>query len=136
MRPSKLILLLGESEFTLSPLRFMLITNSYRVVTALSTQKALDVLHEGSFDVLLYQCAYQYPTDHLDEFLSRCVELDPYIKTIVISDGTNQFPIGNADADLFKPSSAEILDSVKTLSARKRGPKVGWKKTVAEEVVA
>jgi hypothetical protein len=100
----------------------MLITNNYRVVTALSTQKALDVLHEGSFDVLLYQCAYQYPTDHLDEFLSRCVELDPYIKTIVISDGTNQFPIGNADADLFKPSSAEILDSIKILSARKRGP--------------
>jgi hypothetical protein len=129
MRPGKIILLVGENEFTLSTLRFILThsrpsssQSDYLVVTARSTQEAVDILRECSFDVLLCQRVHQYPIRLLDEFLGRCAEIAPNMRTIVTSDGTYNAPVAHVDVFLYKPSSAEIMDSIKILSARKRGP--------------
>jgi DNA-binding response OmpR family regulator len=139
MRAAKNILLVGENDFTLSPLRFMLSHSTptlnshfgrcYLVVTANSVQEALDTLSESQFDLMLCQC----PIAYLDHLLKRAKEINCYIPTMVLFDKASEVGVCFADAVLCKPPNAELLERIRIMIQRKRGPRKGWMKGVAPE---
>jgi len=53
MRPKKVILCVDDNEQELSVLKFMLATNGYRVVSALTGQEAIGIFAENPVDLVL-----------------------------------------------------------------------------------
>ena len=127
MRPRKVILCVDDNEQTLAVRKFLLETRGYRVLTAACAQDALCLLEApetGSIDLLL--CDLIMP--HIDgsELVRRARTVRPGVPTLIISGTVSQFERG-ADADAFLPkgacSAVELLERVRVLVARKRGPK-------------
>ena len=115
MKPKKHILLVGENDAAMAPLRFALRNSSqssnasnYMVTTANSADEVCNLLAEGSFDMMLVQL----PVTPLEPFLERVNKIDSTFPVLVMNV-------------INKPSMAEILDRVKVMTARKRGPKLG-----------
>ena len=50
MRPKKTILCVDQNEQALAVRKFMLTTRGYRVITALSSQEALEIFRSGGID--------------------------------------------------------------------------------------
>jgi DNA-binding NtrC family response regulator len=110
MRPPKHILLVGENDAAMAPLRFALRNSEpcYMVTTANSADEVCNLLAEGSFDMMLVQL----PVTPLEPFLERVNKIDSTFPVLVMNV-------------INKPSMAEILDRIKVMTARKRGPKPG-----------
>ncbi len=53
MRPKKVILCVDDNEQDLSVLKFMLVTNGYRVLSATNGQEAIDTLRRQPVDLVL-----------------------------------------------------------------------------------
>ena len=53
MRPKKVILCVDDNEQDLSVLKFMLVTNGYRVVAATNGQEAIALFAENQVDLVL-----------------------------------------------------------------------------------
>lgn len=127
MRPRKVILLVDGNEQTLSVRTFMLETRGYRVVTAGSANEALELLRDklpGEVDLLMSDLQLpQMDGNELARF-AKCIHYTLPV-LLVSSISTNFDRAAHADAFLPKGacSPAEILDRVKILVARKRGPK-------------
>jgi hypothetical protein len=139
MRPSRTILLVGENEDTLSPLRYV-ISNSqpealdkvgrcYRVFSANSEKEAVEYLYESEFSLMLCQC----PCASLESLLTRAKKIRPFMPTVVIYDKSPCVESGFADAMLYKPTTAGLLDRIRVMVQRRRGPRKGWEKGVAPE---
>ena len=111
MRPRKLILLVDANEQTLSQRAFLLETRGYRVVKAESSQSALDILARmapHTLDLLIADL--MLPEMDGDDLVRRAKQLHPALQSLIVSS-----------ADL--QSAALLLDRVRALAARKRGPK-------------
>jgi two-component system response regulator CpxR len=126
MRPRKTILCVDYNEQTLSVRKFMLETRGYRVLTAVSSQQALELFREGGIDLVLSDLVM--PSMDGNELVRRLKELAPEVPTILISGTVKAFD--RADhADAFLPKGAcspfEMLDRIRVMVARKRGPKKG-----------
>lgn len=127
MRPRKVILCVDDNEQTLSVRKFLLETRGYRVLTASSSHEALAVLGDsetGGIDLLL--CDLLMPEMDGNELVRRARVVRPGVPTLMISGTVSQFDRGSA-ADAFLPKGAcspvELLERVRILVARKRGPK-------------
>lgn len=127
MRPRKVILCVDDNEQTLAVRKFLLETRGYRVITAGTAQEALGILGEpatGALDLLL--CDLLLPDIDGGELVRRARDLRPGIPTLLVSGTITQFERGSA-ADAFLPKGAcspvELLERVRILVARKRGPK-------------
>lgn len=127
MRPRKVILCVDDNEQTLAVRKFLLETRGYRVITAACAQDALALLEApgtGMIDLLL--CDLIMP--HVDgtELVRRARTVRPGVPTLMISGTVSQFERG-AEADAFLPkgacSAVELLERVRVLVARKRGPR-------------
>ena len=126
MRPKKTILCVDNNEQTLSVRKFMLETRGYRVLTAVSSQQALELFREGGIDLVLSDLLM--PSMDGNELVRRLKELAPEVPTILISGTVKAFD--RADhADAFLPKGAcspvVMLDRIRVMVARKRGPKKG-----------
>jgi CheY-like chemotaxis protein len=110
MRPPKHILFVGENDAAMAPLRFALQNSGpcYTVTSANSADEVCNLLTEGSFDMMLVQL----PVTPLEPFLERVNKID------------STFPVLTLNV-INKPGMAEILDRIKVMTARKRGPKTG-----------
>lgn len=139
MRPSRTILLVGENEDTLSPLRYV-ISNSqpealdkvgrcYRVFSANSEKEAVEYLYESEFSLMLCQC----PVASLDSLLSHAKAIDDRMPTVVLYDKGSEAAECCADAAMHKPAMDELLERIRIMVQRRRGPHKGWKKGVAPE---
>lgn len=127
MRPRKVILCVDDNEQTLAVRKFLLETRGYRVLTAACAQHALEMLETpetGSVDLLL--CDLIMPHVDGSELVRRARAVRPGIPTLMISGTIAQFDRGS-EADAFLPkgacSAVELLERVRILVARKRGPK-------------
>ena len=127
MRPRKVILCVDDNEQTLAVRSFLLETKGYRVVAMLSAHAALEWLEEcapGGVDLLL--CDLMMPQMDGAELVRRVRGVRPGLPTLMISGTVAAFERG-AVADVFLPkgasSAGELLERVRVLVTRKRGPK-------------
>lgn len=127
MRPKKTILCVDDNDQTLSIRKFMLETRGYRVVVAQNAQDALEFLSAsipGSVDLLL--CDLIMPGMDGNELIRRARDLHPALPTMLVSGSVASHERGGG-ADVFLPKGAcspvEMLERIRVLVARKRGPK-------------
>jgi CheY-like chemotaxis protein len=127
LRPKKTILCVDDNEQVLSVRTFLLETRGYRVIAALSSQQALEVVEQatpGSLDLLL--CDLIMPQMDGNELVRRAKQLQPGLPAMIVSGTVNGFDRASC-ADVFLPkgasSPAEMIERIRVLVARKRGPK-------------
>lgn len=127
MRPRKTILCVEDNEQVLSVRKFLLETRGYRVLGMRTAAEALEYLQEvaqGSVDLLLADLIL--PQMDGNELIRRAKQVHPCLPTLLVSGTVTNFDRA-ASADAFLPKGActpaEVLDRIKILVARKRGPK-------------
>ena len=126
MRPKKIILCVDDNEQELSVLTFMLATNGYRVVSATTGQEAIAIFGETAVDLVLADFAM--PQMNGDQLVQRLKEIASHIPMILLGDPQKMGgDMHAADALLAKKniSAQELLERIKIMSARKRGPRKG-----------
>jgi len=127
MRPKKTILCVDDNEQVLSVRTFLLETRGYRVIAVESPHEALQTISNslpGSLDLLL--CDLIMPQMDGNELVRRAKEIHPALPAMIISGSVTAYDrAGRADAFLPKGacSPAEVLERVRILVARKRGPR-------------
>ena len=127
MRPKKTILCVDDNEQVLSVRTFLLETRGYRVIAARTAQEAietLDGLLPGTIDLLL--CDLLMPGMDGNELVRRAKGMHPGLPAMIVSGTVNSFDRAGY-ADVFLPkgacSPAEMIERIRVLVARKRGPK-------------
>lgn len=127
MRPKKTILCVDHNEQTLSIRKFLLETRGYRVLAVQTAQEALEHVNRsmpGSIDLLLAELLL--PQMDGNELVRRAKQHNPALPTMLVS-GTVNAADRAMNADVFLPKGAsspvEILERIRVLVARKRGPK-------------
>jgi two-component system, OmpR family, response regulator CpxR len=127
MRPKKTILCVDDNEQVLSVRTFLLDTRGYRVIAANNAKDALEVLERslpGTIDLIL--CDLLMPQMDGNELVRRAKQLHPGLPAMIVSGTVNAFDRA-VHADVFLPkgaaSPAEMIERIRVLVARKRGPK-------------
>jgi CheY-like chemotaxis protein len=126
MRPKKVILCVDDNEQELSVLTFMLTTNGYRVLSAVSGQEALGMFAEHPVDLVLAD--FGMPHMNGNQLIDRLKQIAQHIPMILLGDPQKMGgDIHAADALLTKRNctAQELLEKIKLMSARKRGPRKG-----------
>jgi DNA-binding response OmpR family regulator len=125
MRPKKRILLACDREDRLSQLRYLLTVHGYAVTGAETITAAWGELNAGWFDLVLVD----WPLDNCHYLLNHAHERE--VASLVLAAKEKEHPGCMADAVLLgRFSAVELLERVKIVTARKRGPKP-MKKPVA-----
>ncbi len=129
MRPKKTILCVDDNEQVLSVRKFLLETRGYRVVSVHTPGDALAALEQalpGQIDLLL--CDLLMPEMDGNELVRRAKHMHPQLPAMIVSGTVSSFDRAGA-ADVFLPkgasSPAEMIERIRMLVARKRGPKKG-----------
>ena len=127
MKPKKTILCVDDNEQALSIRKVLLETRGYRVLSHLSSHEALDYITQalpGSIDLLL--CDLVMPQMDGNELVRRAKQLHPCMPAMIVS-GTVNAADRAICADAFLPKGAcspsEMLERIRILVARKRGPR-------------
>jgi CheY-like chemotaxis protein len=126
MRPKKIILCVDDNEQELSVLKFMLATNGYRVVSAANGQEAIRIFAETPVDLALVDFAM--PAMNGSQLVERLKQIASHVPMILLGDPQRMAgEMHAADALLAKKncSPQELLERIKVMSARKRGPRKG-----------
>ena len=127
MRPRKTILCVDDNEQILSVRKFLLETRGYRVLAVTTAAEAIEHLQQalpGSIDLLLSDLIM--PQMDGNELIRRAKQMHPFLPALLVSGTVSSFERAAA-ADAFLPKGActpiELLDRIRILVARKRGPK-------------
>jgi len=127
MRPKKTILCVDDNEQVLSVRTFLLETRGYRVIALTDPHQALEVIANslpGSLDLLLADLIM--PQMDGNELVRRAKDMHPQLPALIVSGTVTAYDRAGR-ADVFLPkgacSPAELLERVRILVARKRGPK-------------
>ena len=126
MRPKKVILCVDDNEQELSVLKFMLATNGYRVISASNGQEAIGLFAETAVDLVLADFAM--PQMNGSQLVDRLKQIASHVPMILLGDPQKMITdIHAADALLAKKNctAQELLERIKVMSARKRGPRKG-----------
>lgn len=126
MRPKKIILCVDDNEQELSVLKFMLSTNGYRVISANNGADAIGIFSETAVDLVLTD--FSMPQMDGDQLVSRLKQIASHIPMILLGEPQKMADrMHGADALLAKKncSPQELLERIKVMSARKRGPRKG-----------
>jgi CheY-like chemotaxis protein len=126
VRPKKVILVAGEVELDLSVLKFTLETNGYRVLAASNGQEAIAIFATAPrIDLVVVDAAMpQMSGIQLAERLKRMRSCVP---VLMLGEAPEEWPSVCVDAVLVKKTMSPVvlLERVKVMSARKRGPRKG-----------
>lgn len=124
MRPKKTILCVDDNEQGLAVRKFLLETRGYRVVTAMCAHDAIEVLRNGGVDLVLGDLIM--PRMDGNEMVHRMKEIAPDVPMMLLSGTVKAFDRA-CHADAFLPKGAcspvEMLERIRVMIARKRGPK-------------
>lgn len=127
MRPKKVILCVDDNEQALSVRTFLLETRGYRVINATNSQDALEILERtvpGTLDLLIADLLL--PGMDGNELVRRAKQMHPTLPALIVSGTVASYERALA-ADAFLPkgagTAAELLERIRVLVARKRGPK-------------
>jgi len=137
MRPKKIILCVDDNEQELSVLKFMLSTNGYRVMSASNGRDAIDIFADTAVDLVLSD--YAMPQMNGDQLVHRLKQIASHVPMILLGDPQRMGDhLHGADALLAKKtcSSQELLERIKVMSARKRGPRKGTPRMTAQPALA
>ncbi|MGB6687913.1 MAG: response regulator [Terracidiphilus sp.] len=134
MRPKKIILCVDDNEQDLSVLKFMLFTNGYKVVSATSGPEAIGIFGENQVDLVLADHAMPQMTG--GQLVDRLKKMAPHVPMILLGDPQRMSgEIHAADALLAKKSCSplELLERIKVMCTRKRGPRKGTQRLAPVE---
>jgi two-component system, OmpR family, response regulator CpxR len=124
MRPKKTILCVDDNEQALAVRKFLLETRGYRVLTAVSAHDAIEILRNGAVDLVLSDLIM--PQMDGNEMVYRMKEFAPEVPMMLLSGTVKAFDRA-CHADAFLPKGAcspiELLERIRVMIARKRGPK-------------
>lgn len=137
MRPKKIILCVDDNEQDLSVLKFTLTTNGYRVLSAGNGQEALQIFSENLVDLALVD--YAMPQMNGDLLVSKLKQTASHVPVILLCDPQKMNGrVHAADALVSKKtcSSQELLERIKVMSARKRGPRKGTQRAAQNAILA
>ena len=137
MKPKRTILCVDDNEQSLSIRKIMLETRGYRVVTSKNGREAIDVFQRGGIDLVLSDLVM--PDVDGTELIAMVKTLSPETPAILFSGKIKVYE-RDTRADLFLPKGmyapAELLERIRLLLVRKRGPKKGVARvTVAQPKV-
>ena len=124
MKPKRTILCVDDNEQSLSIRKVMLETRGYRVIACSGAAEALEHFRKGGVDLVLTDLVMPGVdgTRLIDEVKSVC----PETPTILFS-GKIRIYDRDTRADVFLPKGmyapAELLERIRVLLIRKRGPK-------------
>ena len=124
MKPKRTILCVDDNEQSLSIRKVMLETRGYRVVMCASGEEALKVFENGGIDLVLTDLIM--PGVDGTELIARIKSISPQTPAILFS-GKIRIYDRDTQADVFLPKGmyapAELLERIRLLLVRKRGPK-------------
>lgn len=124
MKVKKTILCVDDHEQSLSIRKLILETRGYRVIACTGGEQALVAFNDGGVDLVLTDLVM--PGMSGNELVERVKQLSPATPVILFS---GQVKLYDQDtlADIFLPkgmySAAELLERIRLLLVRKRGPK-------------
>ena len=124
MKPKRTILCVDDNEQSLSHRKIMLETRGYRVASFARGEEALIASRSGGIDLVIADMAM--PGLDGPQLIAKIKNLSPQTPAILIS---SKFRIYDHDsqADVFLTkgmySPADLLERVRLLLIRKRGPK-------------
>ena len=126
MRPKKTILCIDDNEQSLSIRKFMLETRGYKVLVSHNGREALQIFDQGGVDLVLSDLVM--PDMDGAELVKRIKELSPETPAILFSGKIKMYDKDTC-ADVFLPKGsyapAELLERIRLLLVKKRGPKKG-----------
>ncbi len=126
MRPKKIILCVNDNEQELSIMSFMLNTNGYRVVPATNGQEAIELFAGMQVDLVLAD--YTMPQMNGNQLVNRLKQIASHVPMILLGDTQamgGQMHMADALIAKKQCTTQELLERVKIMSARKRGPRKG-----------
>lgn len=138
MRPKKVILCVDENEQELSVLRYILVTNGYRVLGASNGQEAI-ALFSSAPQIDLVLANTHTPQMTGNQLVERLKGIASYVPMILFADAQpGNGEIHAADAMLTRRncSTQELLERIKVMSARKRGPRKGAQRAAQDSELA
>jgi two-component system response regulator CpxR len=131
MRPKKIILCVDDNEQELSVRKFMLSTNGYRVLSATNGEEAIERFNEAQVDLVLTD--FSMPRMNGAELIAKLKQIAAHVPMILLGD-TQQVGSEPHRADAVIPKKnctpLELLERIKIMSARKRGPRKGTVRAV------
>ena len=129
MKPKRTILCVDDNEQSLSIRKIMLETRGYRVICCTTGEAAMQEFLHGGVDLVLSDVLM--PGMDGTELVSKIKQISPSTPTILFSGKIKVYE-KDTQADIFLPKGmyapAELLERIRLLLVRKRGPK---KATVA-----
>ena len=124
MKPKRTILCVDDNEQSLSIRKVMLETRGYRVIACNNAQEALEQFRHGGVDLVLTDLVM--PGVDGTRLIDEVKSVSPETPTILFS-GKIRIYDRDTRADVFLPKGmyapAELLERIRVLLIRKRGPK-------------
>jgi two-component system, OmpR family, response regulator CpxR len=124
MKPKRTILCVDDNEQSLSIRKIMLETRGYRVLACSGGEEAFERFQKGGVDLVLTDLAM--PGLDGTKLIEKIKDLSPQTPAILLSGKVRLYD-GNTRADAFLSKGmyapAELLERVRLLLVRKRGPK-------------
>jgi two-component system, OmpR family, response regulator CpxR len=124
MKPKKTILCVDDNEQALSIRKILLETRGYRVFACNNGVQALEAFRRGGIDLVLTDLVM--PGVDGSRLIEEIKNLSPQTPVVLIS-GRVKIYERETQADLFLPKGmyepAELLERIRLLLVRKRGPK-------------
>jgi two-component system, OmpR family, response regulator CpxR len=124
MKPKKTILCVDDNEQALSIRKILLETRGYRVLACNNGAMALEAFRRGGVDLVLTDLLM--PGVDGSRLIEEVKSLSPQTPTVLIS-GRIKIYERETLADVFLPKGmyepAELLERIRLLLVRKRGPK-------------
>jgi two-component system, OmpR family, response regulator CpxR len=124
MRPKKCILLIDSDEDQISLRRFLFETHGFSVLSAENTRDAQRHFYPGVIDLVV--CAYPSVGIDMERLLNLFKASRSWVSVVALVKDGEKVPVALlADASICLPlcSTADLIESLKIMSARKRGPK-------------
>ncbi|PYX81781.1 MAG: response regulator [Acidobacteria bacterium] len=124
MKPKRTILCVDDNEQSLSIRKVMLETRGYRVIACTRGEEALECFKKGGIDLVLTDLVM--PGYDGSKLIQDIKAISPGTPAILIS-GKVRIYDRDTQADAFLPKGmyapAELLERIRLLLIRKRGPK-------------
>jgi two-component system, OmpR family, response regulator CpxR len=123
MKPKRTILCVDDNEQSLSIRKVLLETRGYRVIVCHDAEEALARFRKGGIDLVLSDL--MMPGIDGAKLIEQIKALSPRTPAILLS-GKVRIYDQNTQADVFLPKGmhapAELLERIRLLLVRKRGP--------------
>jgi DNA-binding response OmpR family regulator len=124
MRPKRTILCVDDNEQALSIRKIMLETRGYKVMTSANGAEALEIFKKGGVDLVLTD--FMMPGLDGATLVRRIKEISSETPAVLFSGKIKVYE-NDMKADVFLPKGmyapAELLERIRLLLVKKRGPK-------------